>query len=102
MNIYEIVVFVLGLHLLNRHLNLFFMDVHYFLGDKASYLAVFIKYTFSEKKKKVLQHFKVLSGKHRPRKDSNDKNEKCNASFYRRWLHAPPYFIYLDSEVNRV
>lgn len=69
MNIYEIVVFRARVYLLNRHLNLF-MDVHYFLGDKASYLAVFIKYTFSEKKKKVLQHFKVLSGKHRPRKDS--------------------------------
>ena len=69
MNIYEIVVFCARVYLFNRHLNLF-MNVHYFLGNKTSYLAVFIKYTFSEKKKKVLQHFKVLSGKHRPRKDS--------------------------------
>lgn len=68
MNIYEIVVFCARVYLFNRHLNLF-MNVHYFLCNKTSYLAVFIKYTFSEKKKKVLQHFKVLSGKHRPKKD---------------------------------
>lgn len=68
-NIYEIIVFCARIYLFNRHLNLF-MDIHYFLCNKTGYLAVFIKYTFSENKNKILQHFKVYQGKQRPKKDS--------------------------------
>lgn len=57
MNIYEIIIFCARVYLFNWHLNLF-MDIHYFFCNKTGYLAIFIKYTFSEKNK-ILQHFKV-------------------------------------------
>lgn len=56
MNIYKIIIFCASVYLLNCHLNLF-MGIHYFLCNKTGYLAVFIKYTFSENKNKILQHF---------------------------------------------
>ena len=57
-NIYEIIVFCARINLFNWHLNLF-MDIHYFLCNKTGYLAVFIKYTFSENRNKIL-HLKLI------------------------------------------
>lgn len=71
-NIYKIIVFCARVYLLNWHLNLF-MDIHYFLRNKTSYLAVFIKYAFSENKNRILQHFKVYQENIEPKRIQNNQ-----------------------------
>lgn len=49
------------------------MDIHYFLRNKTSYLAVFIKYAFSENKNRILQHFKVYQENIEPKRIQNNQ-----------------------------
>lgn len=57
------------------------MDIHYFLCNKTGYLAVFIKYTFPEKKRKFNNILKFYQGNIGPKRIEN--NMKYNANFYR-------------------